>query len=100
ALLLTVLAEADARDWTALPPDDRNYRDDLTGGVSGLRVAYSPTLGNAAVDPAVRKVTDAAAQTFAELGAHVEEAEPEVPDPLETFTALWYSGAANAMRHL
>lgn len=100
ALLLTVLAEPDARDWTALPPDRRDYRDDLDGGVAGLRVAYSPALGGAAADPAVRSVTDAAAQTFAELGAHVEEADPGVPDPLETFTALWYAGAANALRHL
>ncbi|MFW6092166.1 MAG: amidase family protein, partial [Actinomycetota bacterium] len=35
ALLLTVLAEPDARDWMALPPDRRDYRNDVNGGVSG-----------------------------------------------------------------
>lgn len=100
ALLLTVLAEPDVRDWTALPADPRDYRDGLEGGVEGLRVAYSPTLGFVDVDPEVRRLSDAAAKALADLGAHVEEVDLGLENPLETFTTLWDTGAANALRHL
>lgn len=100
ALLLTALAGPDPRDWTALPPDGRDYLDGLDDGIAGLRVAYSPTLGYVEVDPVVRAATDGAAQVLAGLGAHVEEVDPGFDDPLETFTVLWYAGAANALRHL
>lgn len=100
ALLLTVLAGPDARDWTALPPEGRDYRDGLDEGIEGLRVAYSPTLGYVDVDAEVRAATDRAARVLADLGARVDEVDPGFDDPLETFTVLWNAGAANALRHL
>ena len=42
------------------------------GGVSGLRIAWSPDLGHAAVDPEIRALTERAAGRFADFGAHVE----------------------------
>ena len=43
-------------------------------GVRGLRVAWSPTLGYAPVDPEVRTLCEQAARVFAdELGCAVEE---------------------------
>src|SRR3954468_19077825 len=53
ALLLDVLTEPDLRDWTALEPEATTYRDGLGGGVEGLRIAFSPALGHASVDPEV-----------------------------------------------
>src|SRR5262249_17732746 len=50
ALMLNVLALPDARDWYALPPDDRDYLDGLEGGVKGLRIAFAPALAKAPVD--------------------------------------------------
>ena len=47
ALMLSVMAQPDARDWTSLPPDPRDYRVGLDDGVRGLRIAWSPTLGYA-----------------------------------------------------
>jgi aspartyl-tRNA(Asn)/glutamyl-tRNA(Gln) amidotransferase subunit A len=96
ALMLTVLSEPDARDWTALPHVERDFRDGLDRGVAGLRVAFSPTLGYAEVDPEVAASVRAAAEAFEALGASVEEADPGFPDPLQLYTTLWYAGAARA----
>ncbi|HUF34243.1 MAG TPA: amidase [Acidimicrobiales bacterium] len=99
ALLLQVLAEPDARDAGALLPDDVDHLAGLDAGVAGLRVAYSPTLGFARVDPEVADAVAAAVATLADLGAHVEEVDPGFDDPLETFMTLWSCGAAQATAH-
>lgn len=97
ALMLTILAQPDSRDWFALPYDRRDYRIGLEQGVRGLRVAFSPTLGYVEVEPEVADLTARAAATFAELGAVVEELDPGFADPIETFMAHWYVGAANLL---
>jgi aspartyl-tRNA(Asn)/glutamyl-tRNA(Gln) amidotransferase subunit A len=94
ALMLNVLAQPDARDWHALPYDPRDWRTGLEDGVRGLRIAYSPDLGYAKVDPEVRKLVDAAVKVFGDLGAKVEQKNPGFADPAPTFTTHWFSGAA------
>ena len=68
ALMMNVLKQPDARDWTSLPPDDSDYLADLDDGIRGLKIAYSPALGYAkdihpevaaAVQAAVRQLQDA-----------------------------------------
>ena len=76
ALLLDVLSEPDARDWSALPPLRASFLDGFDGGIGGLRVAFSPTLGHVDVDPEVAQAVAAAAGALAELGAHVEQIDP------------------------
>jgi aspartyl-tRNA(Asn)/glutamyl-tRNA(Gln) amidotransferase subunit A len=98
ALMLNVLTQPDARDWYALPPDDRDYLDGLDGGVKGLRIAFAPTLANAPVDAEVAAIVARAAATFAELGATIDTAAPGLPDSGETFSRHWLPGAANALR--
>ncbi len=98
ALMLTVLTQPDARDCHALPPDGRDYRDGLDDGVTGLRIAFAPTLAKAPVDPEVAALVADAARVFADLGAEVEEAVPGLPDSYETFARHWFAGAANALR--
>jgi aspartyl-tRNA(Asn)/glutamyl-tRNA(Gln) amidotransferase subunit A len=94
ALLLNVLAQPDARDWTSLPPDGRDHTVGLDDGVRGLRVAWSPTLGYAKnVHPEVAAACAAAVQKLAELGAHVEAVDPGFENPLEITSGLWYVGA-------
>ena len=89
ALILTVISEPDARDWYALPPQGLDYRHGLDDGVRGLRIAYSPTLGYAKVDPEVADVVAAAVRGFEGLGAEVEEVAHLFDDPLETMIDLW-----------
>jgi aspartyl-tRNA(Asn)/glutamyl-tRNA(Gln) amidotransferase subunit A len=98
ALMLDVLALPDSRDWFALPYDGRDYRIGLEDGVRGLRIAFSPTLGFAAVEPEVAELVASAAAAFAELGARVEQVDPGFEDPIAVFRTHWYVGAANLLR--
>lgn len=101
ALMLNVLAQPDARDWTSLPPDNRDYRVGLHDGVRGLRIAYSPTLGYAKnVHPEVAAAVERAVQQLAEMGAHVEAVDPGIEDPLDITTGLWFLGAATVWNGL
>ncbi|GHJ28040.1 amidase [Streptomyces hygroscopicus subsp. sporocinereus] len=103
ALLMDVISGPDWRDWSQLAPPEGSFREALTsgGGVDGLRVAYSPALGGAAVvDPEVAAVVRRAVDLLAELGAVVEEIDPGFQDPVEAFHTLWFSGAARVVQPL
>ena len=94
ALLMNAIALPDARDWTSLPFDGVDYLAGLKGGVKGLRVAYSPTLGYAKnVDPEIAAATAQAAKHLQDLGAVVEQVDPLTEDPLDISTGLWFAGA-------
>jgi aspartyl-tRNA(Asn)/glutamyl-tRNA(Gln) amidotransferase subunit A len=80
ALMLDVIAGPDACDPFSLPAPGMSFRESLDGGVSSLRVAWTPDLGFAAVEPEVRRITADAAHRFADLGCDVEEAAPELDD--------------------
>ncbi len=97
ALMLTVIAEPDARDSNALPHEGLDYLAELGGDLSGLKVAFSPTLGGARVDPEIAGLVAAAAMRFEELGADVEEAEPALPDCGPIFHTIWFAGAAQLL---
>jgi aspartyl-tRNA(Asn)/glutamyl-tRNA(Gln) amidotransferase subunit A len=94
ALMLNVMAQPDARDWTALPYDPRDHTVGLEDGVRGMRLAYSPTLGYAKnVHPEVAAAVDKAVTQLAALGAHVEAIDPGFEDPLDISIGLWFAGA-------
>ncbi len=98
ALMLSVMAGADARDWLALPASAGDWLGGLEDGVEGLRVAFSADLGYVRVDPEIATLVAAAAETFDALGATVEAVDPGFANPQECFRALWYAGAANLLR--
>jgi len=95
ALMLNVLKQPDARDWSALPYDSSDMLDSLELGIRGLRFAYSPALGYAqgVVDPEVAASVAAAVRELEGLGAIVEEIDPGIEDPLDVCTGLWFVGA-------
>ena len=94
ALALNVLSRPDARDWTSLPHDPRDYLAGIDDGVRGLRIAWSPTLGYAkSVHPEVAAACARAVARLAALGAIVEAVDPGFEDPLEITTGLWFVGA-------
>lgn len=94
ALMLNVLSQPDARDWTSLPADGCDYTAGLEDGIRGLRIAWSPTLGYAKnVDVQVAAACDRAVRRLAELGANVEAVDPGIEDPLEITSGLWFVGA-------
>ena len=99
ALMMTVMCEADWRDWLALPRDGVDYSAGLEGGVAGLRVAYSPALGYAkGIEPEVHELVAKAARVFADLGATVEEADPGFEPPLWVLQTYLYSRSAYRVR--
>src|SRR5687768_1175600 len=93
ALMLNVLSQPDARDWTSLPFDARDYTVGLDDGVRGLRIAWSPRLGHARVDAEVAAACARGVDKLADLGAHVEAIDPGFEDPLDITTGLWFVGA-------
>lgn len=101
ALMLDVVAGPDARDWSGLGPTPGSFVDALAGGVRGLRIAYSPSLGGqVAVQPGVALAVRRAVEGLAGLGAYVSEADPDFSDPVEAFHTLWFSGAARVTQRL
>jgi aspartyl-tRNA(Asn)/glutamyl-tRNA(Gln) amidotransferase subunit A len=94
ALMMNVLAQPDARDWTSLPPDARDYRVGLDDGVRGLRIAWSPALGYVkSVHPEIAAACARAVGEFTDLGARVDAVDPGFEDPIEITTGLWFAGA-------
>jgi aspartyl-tRNA(Asn)/glutamyl-tRNA(Gln) amidotransferase subunit A len=101
ALMLTVMSRPDARDWTSLPYDPRDYRVGLSDGVRGLRIAFSPDLGYVKdVDPEVSAAVRMAAESFAALGAHVDEMAPGFTNPEEITTKLWFVGSLTLINNM
>lgn len=88
ALLLRVIGQPDARDWNALPAPSAHWLDDIEQGIAGLRIAFSPTLGYAQVDPEVAALVAAAVKAFTDLGASVEPVDPGIDDPLAAYRIL------------
>ena len=101
ALMMNVLKQPDARDWTSLPPDGSDYTVGLEDGIRGLRIAFSPTLGYAKnVHPEIAAAVDVAVQQLQALGAHVEQVDPGFEDPLDITTGLWFLGAYTVWKGL
>jgi aspartyl-tRNA(Asn)/glutamyl-tRNA(Gln) amidotransferase subunit A len=100
ALLLDVVSGYDPRDWSALPPTAHPYSGALGNGVLGLRIALSPTLGYAEVDPDVADAVQTAAGVFRDLGAEVEFADPGFTDCVREFHVLWFSAMAKTVERL
>lgn len=89
ALMLSVMAGPDPRDRHTIPTSDVDWTGSARSNLDGLRIAYSPDLGYAAVDPAVRGIVDNAVKVFEkELGCVVEEADPGFEDPYEAFWGI------------
>lgn len=97
ALLLDATAGGDSRDrlsWSS----GVSYLASIDEDIAGLRIAWSPDLGFATLDPVVRAATERAARRFEELGCHVEEVSPALERPDDIWWKLWTS--ANAALHM
>ena len=100
ALMLSVMAGFDRRDPTSLQAQPPNFLAAVDGEFRGLRLAWSPNLGYAPVDPEVRSIAESAAHTFESLGCAVEEATPSIDDPFTIFTPIMLADQYAACGHL
>ncbi|WP_417515273.1 amidase [Minwuia sp.] len=96
--MLNVMMGEDATDWTTIRSEPIQGRA-IAGGVKGMKIAYSPDLGYAKVDPEVAASVRAAAETLADLGAEIVETDPGMGDPVDIFNLHWWSGAHGAFRN-
>ena len=95
AALLQAISGPDPRDPHCLPATDEDYLAACEGGVSAMRIAYSPDLGYAEVNPEVAGLVAQSARRFEELGATVVEASPGFADPIWAADQYLWAGAAN-----
>jgi aspartyl-tRNA(Asn)/glutamyl-tRNA(Gln) amidotransferase subunit A len=90
ATLLWVMSAPDERDMTAWNTPAPDFRIGLDDGVRGLRIAWSPRLGYVKkLDPEVEAATAKAARVFEELGAQVDEIDPDLPDSIDAIRTIW-----------
>ncbi len=88
ALLLDAMSGEQPADPLSLPLLPVSFRSAARSGKGPKRVAYSPDLGITPVDPEVAAITRKAAARFAEAGAIVEEAHPDLSEAHECFHVL------------
>ena len=76
ALYLSVLAGPDPRVAISLDAPGSTFAGPLDRDIKGLRIAWSPRLGDLPVEPSVLAVLEQAVRRFESLGATVEAADP------------------------
>lgn len=92
ALMLSVIARPDERDMTAWNTPAPDFHATIGDGVRGLRLAWSPRLGYVVdLHPEIEAATSAAARVFADLGAVIEEADPDLRDSVKMIATIWES---------
>ncbi len=89
ALLLDVISQPDPRDFYAAPPQAWGFREGMQGGIRGMRIAYSPTLGYAHVDPEVAACVARGVAELETLGARVDTVDLALEDPIDIMRPLW-----------
>lgn len=80
ALLLSVMAGSDRRDQLAYPSDPASFARPLDRDFKGVRVAWSPDLGDLPLDPRVRATLAKQRTTFEAMGCVVEDVAPPLWD--------------------
>jgi len=100
ALMLGVMAGFDRHDPTSLREQPADFLAAVKGELQGLRLAWSPDLGYARVDPEVRSTAESAAHVFESLGCEVEEATPAIDDPFAIFRPIMLADVYAAFGHL
>ena len=95
ALMLSVMAGPDSADPLSLPASDTDWVAETRKDVKGWKIAWSPDLGFAEVDPEVLAICKQAVEVLEELGATVEEATPAWGNPEEAmWNGIWVPGFA------
>lgn len=95
AVFLEVMGGPHPLDYTTLEAWPAPYQRRLHEGIKGAKIAYSPDLGHARVDPEIAALVKAAVVRFEELGATVEEVPipwgPRGPELVRFFWPAHYT---------
>lgn len=88
ALLLGVISGRDDLDPDSWSSPGTNFAEGIDDDLRGLRVAWSPDLGYATVDPEIARVVVTAVGAFFELGCEVDEVDAPFQDPCGLFEVM------------
>ena len=88
ALLLDAMSGEHPADPLSLPLLPTSFLSAARSGKRPKRIAYSPDLGITPVDPEIAAITRKAAERFAEAGAIVEDAHPDLREARQCFHVL------------
>jgi aspartyl-tRNA(Asn)/glutamyl-tRNA(Gln) amidotransferase subunit A len=99
ALMTEAMAGPHPWDYTSLEAPPQHYAGQLkAASMRGKRIAYSPDLGHARVDPEVAEAVARAIHVFEEMGAIIEEVSPPWgklgPELIRFFWPAVYAGRA------
>lgn len=87
-LILQAIAGYDPRSPIAIREPSSIFADKLERDFTGALLAWSPDLGELAVDPDVTETINRHLPVFADLGCNVEEATPDFRDAYKIFQTL------------
>lgn len=93
AQMLNIIGRYDYRDPYANRGQPEDWGLDIGRDLRGLRIAYSPDLGYAEVDPQVAERVRQVAHRLETLGAEVVEIDPGFGSPLEAFKIIWFTAS-------
>ena len=100
ALMLRVMSGPHPWDHHSLEAAPADYPALLSEEIGDLKIAFSPDLGHARVDPDVAALVADAVKVFQELGCAVEEVTPDFgPDGPELIRFFWPVHEAPLARH-
>lgn len=89
AMMLSVLSGPSPKDRHSLPREAIDWTNLDPSSLLGRRIAFTPDLGFAAVDPEIAALAESAAHTLAdEYGAELEMVSPDIGDVTLPFLAL------------
>ncbi|MSO75229.1 MAG: amidase [Alphaproteobacteria bacterium] len=88
ALFLDAMTVDHPRDPLALPPPTTSFAQSVREARPPRRIAYSRNLGQFPVDKEVAEICAGAVRHFTDMGAIVEEADPDLHDAVEIFQVL------------
>ncbi|MDE2778033.1 MAG: amidase [Chloroflexota bacterium] len=88
ALMLQAIAGYDPRAPISLGEEASVFAENLARDFDGVKIAYSPDLGQLPVDPSVTGTIEKQLPIFSALGCHLEWAAPDFRDAYEIFQTL------------
>ena len=90
AALMSVCGGPDPRDPWSHGAAARDYRPDARprGDLAGTRIAWAPTIGNAALDGETREICEEAVDAFCGLGAEVTPVQVDLSEAVDILLAI------------
>jgi amidase len=88
ALMMQAIAGYDSRSPIAIRESASIFSQSLDRDFKDIRIAWSPDLGELAVDPQVISTIEQQLPVFDDIGCHVDKAHPDFRDAYDIFQTL------------